>query len=192
MVKRSAQPVDEHDMRTVRLVVAALILAGVVATVAQSGTTRAAVVPPQEQIRMLAIATPFAYLPGSLPHGLIYINWSWDHPGGVSCPNRITVTFAGASVGQVVWSSYWSGCVAGDQFPPPKCNARADRTAHISGRVVRFMQGNYSSEVWMCFRIPAASAYGQAAVAIPAEVYAAVQGLTPAAAMRMVASARPA
>jgi hypothetical protein len=141
---------------------------------------------------MHAIAAPFAYLPASLPRGFIFINWNWDHPGGVSCPNRITVTFAGARAGQVEWSSYWSGCVTGDQFPPPKCNGRADRTARISGRVVRFAQGNYASEVWTCFRIPAASSYGQAAVQVPAEVYAMVQGLAPLAAMRLVASARPA
>lgn len=132
-------------------------------------------------------SAPFAYLPASLPRGLIFINWNWDHPGGVSCPNRITVTFAGASVGQATWNSMLSGCVTGDQFPPPACNARVERTARLSGRVVRFNQGNYSSEVWTCFPLPGARKFSG-----EVEVYADESGLTPIAAMRLVASARPA
>ena len=114
----------------------------------------------------------------------MFIDWSWSHDGGVSCPNGLSVTFAGAQRGQIEWSSFET--CPGGKYAPPGCADRADQTSRIGGRTVKFAPGNYMSDAWMC--LPGRDGTGRLI-----EVFMTFSNsLSAAAAMRLVGSARPA
>jgi len=151
-------------------------------------TGSTAFVPEAEQNRMRVLLSPYAYLPASLPHRFVYIDWKHSQLFPTVAGELLTVEFAAPGDAQIVWSSS-RACDSNGRIGPSATGypgygyeMSADRAATIAGNRVYFSQGNHGSNAWTTFRLHTSWGTDYVAVGVWES-----NCITPAEAMRLIA-----
>lgn len=151
------------------------------------------IIPTVERTRMGSLLSPYAYVPTSLPHGYIYIDWKHTPLSPSVAGELLTIEFAAPGGRQVVWTSSRAVAPNGSLgpsatgYPGYGYGMAVSRSAYINGVHVFFSAGNQGSNAWATFTIHPSGGTDYVAVGIWES-----NALTPMQAMQLVAHARPA
>lgn len=136
---------------------------------------------------------PYAYVPAGLPGGVIFITWNHRALFPRVCGDSLSIAFAASSRRQIEWTVS-RACTSGGRVGCRATGYRAyaygmlvDRHATINRRAAYYSSGNHGSNAWTCFSIK--TPYGRDYVEVGMWES---NFMTPSAAMRLVALAKPA